>query len=62
MSVLLTIATTPPTTAITMSVTTIAPFPPDDCDEDVEPGVAVELDEDAELDAGVELGEGVELG
>ena len=45
-----------------MSVTTIAPLPPDDCDEDVELGVAVELDEDAELDAGVELGEGVELG
>ena len=45
-----------------MSVTTIAPFPPDDCDEDVEPGAAVELDEGAELDAGVELGEGVELG
>ena len=45
-----------------MSVTTIAPLPPDDCDEDVEPGVAVALDAGAELDAGVELGEGVELG
>ena len=45
-----------------MSVTTIAPLPPDDRDEDVEPGVAVELDEGADLDAGVELGEGVELG
>ena len=45
-----------------MSVTKITPLPPDDCDEDVELGVAVEPDEDAELDVGVELGEGVELG